>query len=106
MVYVCKLNWRIIMSEQQRRKAKKVLPKITNVMENTWIIPSSTDDTKMHTVTYHVGAEVTGDYDCDCLGYQFSMNCYHIIAVKMLLANNGSRELPSDVTIRDLKRNG
>jgi len=97
MDYVCKLNWRIIMSEQQDRKARKVLPYITVVDEKTWVMPSASDDTKTHTVTYRDGIEVTGDYDCDCLGFQYSMNCYHIMAVELFKKNNQSRELASDI---------
>lgn len=95
--YICKPVWCIIMSEQQRRKAEKVLQFITEVKENTWILPSISDESKSHTVTYNTGVEVTGDYDCDCLGYQYSMNCYHIMAVKLYLQNKKSRELPSDI---------
>jgi hypothetical protein len=47
-------------------------------------MPSASDDTKTHTVTYRDGIEVTGEYDCDCLGFIHTLNCYHVMAVKML----------------------
>jgi|TARA_R110002012_G_scaffold321953_1_gene552732 hypothetical protein len=66
------------MSKQQERKAEKILNKVTKVEDNTWILPSASDETKLHTVT-----KSTGEYECDCVGYQFTLNCYHVIAVKM-----------------------
>jgi len=66
------------MSVQQERKAKAVLEKITKVDEKTWLLPSKSDDSKMHTVQI-----IKDEYDCDCLGFQHTLNCYHIIAVKM-----------------------
>ena len=71
------------MSLQQIKKATEMLGKITKVDENTWVLPSKSDESKTHTVTYNEGIEVTGDYDCDCLGFQHTLNCYHVIAVKM-----------------------
>lgn len=88
------------MSEQQDKKARKVLPYITVVKEDTWVLPSASDEAKTHTVTK---TNDEYEYDCDCLGYQYSMNCYHIMAVKLFQQNNKSRELSSDLTERDLK---
>jgi len=72
------------MSLQQEKKARKALEKITTVDDKTWVLPSISDETKTHTVTYRDGIEVTGEYDCDCLGFIHTLNCYHVMAVKML----------------------
>ncbi len=72
------------MSVQQVKKATAILGMITTVDEKTWVLPSKSDESKTHTVTYRDGIEVTGEYDCDCLGFQHTLNCYHVIAVKML----------------------
>ena len=72
------------MSLQQIKKAKAILDKVTKVDDKTWVLPSKSDETKTHTVTYNEGIEVTGDYDCDCLGFQHTLNCYHVIAIKMI----------------------
>jgi hypothetical protein len=79
------------MSLKQETKAKEIVEKITKVDENTYILPSTSDIAKTHTVTYRDGIEVTGDYECDCLGYQYSENCYHILAVKMLKQKEESK---------------
>ena len=82
-------NWTTSMewfrlSLQQEKKAKKALEKITTVDEKTWLLPSASDETKMHTVQI-----IKSEYDCDCLGFQHTLNCYHVMAVKML---NGEAE--------------
>lgn len=66
------------MSKQQEMKARKVLDKIVCVQSDTWLLPSLSSDEKFHTVVKSDG------YECDCVGFQFSQNCYHIIAVKMI----------------------
>ena len=38
------------MSEAQLKKAQKVLDKITEVEGNTWLLPSASNEEKMHTV--------------------------------------------------------
>ena len=68
------------MSLQQERKAKAILEKITKVDDTTWLLPSKSDDSKMHTVQLDTKLL---EYECDCLGYIHTLNCYHIIAVKM-----------------------
>ena len=66
------------MSLAQQRKAEKVLDKITKVDDKIWVLPSISDETKTHTV------ELKGkDFECDCLGYIHTLNCYHIMAVQM-----------------------
>jgi hypothetical protein len=67
-----------MMSESQILKAKQVLGKIIHVEENTWLLPSASDENKYHTVVK------SDKYECDCMGYQFTENCYHIIAVTMI----------------------
>ncbi len=66
------------MSKQQVKKATEILGKITKVDEKTWILPSKSDESKTHTVQI-----INEEYDCDCLGFQHTLNCYHVIAVKM-----------------------
>lgn len=66
------------MNESQILKAKKVLGKIIHVEENTWLLPSASDETKYHTVVK------SDKYECDCMGYQFRNDCYHIVAVNMI----------------------
>lgn len=65
------------MSKQQEVKAKKIVDKVMCVQDNTWIVPAS-EEGKYHTIT-----KSANGFDCDCIGYQFSGNCYHIIAVKI-----------------------
>jgi hypothetical protein len=67
------------MSLRQEKKADKILHKVQCTEENTWIMPSASDPTKLHTVVKN-----GDDYECDCTGYQFTLNCYHVIAVKKL----------------------
>ena len=67
------------MREAQLKKAQKVLDKITEVEGNTWLLPSASNEEKMHTVIKYPNKT----YECDCLGFQFSEHCYHIIAVKL-----------------------
>ena len=66
------------MSLQQIKKATEMLGKITTVDEKTWVLPSKSDESKTHTVLI-----INDEYDCDCLGFQHTLNCYHVIAVKM-----------------------
>ena len=84
------------MSLKQEIKAKEIVEKITKVDKNTYILPSISDTAKTHTVTYYEGIEVTHDYKCDCLGYQYSENCYHILAVKMLKKQKGWDEYENE----------
>jgi hypothetical protein len=72
------------MSVQQVKKATAILGMITTVDEKTWLLPSKSDESKTHTVQI-----INKEYDCDCLGFQHTLNCYHVIAVKML---NGERD--------------
>ena len=66
------------MSELQLKKAQKVLDKITEVEDNTWLLPSASNSEKLHTV------QLKGDeFECDCLGFIHTQNCYHIIAVRL-----------------------
>jgi len=67
------------MSLQQEKKAKAILDKVTKVDDSTWVLPSKSDETKTHTVQI-----IKGEYDCDCLGFQHTLNCYHVIAIKMI----------------------
>ena len=67
------------MSLQQEKKAKAILDKVTKVDDNTWVLPSKSDETKTHTVQI-----IKVEYDCDCLGFQHTLNCYHVIAIKMI----------------------
>tara|TARA_R110002020_G_scaffold233_3_gene1200 strand:+ start:1163 stop:1384 length:222 start_codon:yes stop_codon:yes gene_type:complete len=67
------------MSVQQQKKAKEILEKIRQIDEKTWKVPSKTDASKNHKVQI-----INNEYDCDCLGFQHTLNCYHVIAVKML----------------------
>ena len=73
----------MVMSLAQERKAKAVLEKITKVDDKTWLLPSKSDDSKMHTVQ-----SIKNEYECDCLGFIHTLNCYHIIAVKMFETKN------------------
>ena len=66
------------MSLQQIKKATEMLGKITTVDEKTQVLPSKSDESKTHTVQI-----INDEYDCDCLGFQHTLNCYHVIAVKM-----------------------
>ena len=66
------------MSLQQIKKATEMLGKKTTVDEKTWVLPSKSDESKTHTVQI-----INDEYDCDCLGFQHTLNCYHVIAVKM-----------------------
>ena len=66
------------MSLQQEKKAREILSKITVIDDNKWLLPSKSDESKTHTVQI-----IDKEYDCDCLGFQFSEHCYHIIAVKL-----------------------
>ena len=68
------------MSLQQIKKATEMLGKITTVDEKTWILPSKSDESKTHTVKI-----INDEYDCDCLGFHHTLNCYHVIAFKMSL---------------------
>jgi len=71
------------MSLAQEKKAKAVLEKITKVDDTTWLLPSKSDDSKMHTVQ-----SIKNEYECDCLGFIHTLNCYHIIAVRMFEVEN------------------
>ena len=76
------------MSLAQQRKAEKVLDKVTKVEKGTWILPSISDETKTHTV------QLKGDeFECDCLGFIHTLNCYHIMAVQMLGKKEEEREV-------------
>tara|TARA_R100000008_G_scaffold85405_2_gene75242 strand:- start:1101 stop:1325 length:225 start_codon:yes stop_codon:yes gene_type:complete len=66
------------MSKQQMKKASEILGKITVIDEEKWLLPSKSDESKTHTVQI-----INNEYDCDCLGFQHTLNCYHVIAVKM-----------------------
>jgi len=68
------------MSKQQEQKAKQILNKIMCVQKNTWLIPSLSEEGKYHTVN-----KTNDNFECDCVGFQFSQNCYHIIAIKMIM---------------------
>jgi hypothetical protein len=67
------------MSKQQEIKAMEVLGKIMHVEENTWLLPSLSDPAKYHTVSRN-----GENYECDCTGFGFTQNCYHLVAVKMV----------------------
>jgi|TARA_B110000263_G_C15201878_1_gene461031 hypothetical protein len=71
------------MSRQQQKKAEEILSKITKVDDKTWLLPSKSDESKTHTVQI-----INEEYDCDCLGFQHTLNCYHVIAVKMSRGEN------------------
>ena len=66
------------MSLQQEKKAREILSKITVIDDNKWLLPSKSDESKTHTVQI-----IDKEYDCDCLGFQHTLNCYHVIAGKM-----------------------
>ena len=89
------------MSQRQLRKATEILDRIKKVEKNTWVLPSISNVEQLHTVvrtglidsdTVSV-AGIEKNYECDCVGFQYSQNCYHIIAVVLFEKNKEVDEL-------------
>ena len=79
------------MSQRQLRKATEILDRIKKVEKNTWVLPSISNVEQLHTVVRADG--VDKNYECDCVGFQYSQICYHIIAVVLFEKNKEVDEL-------------
>ena len=68
-----------MMSELQMQKAKKVVKSITPVDDKTWVLPSSTNPKQ----TYCVSLTSQKIFTCNCRGYEYTHNCYHVMAIRI-----------------------
>lgn len=68
--------------------AKRLNRWVAEVAKGQWAIPASGGGMHKVLTATSDGKELKEDeYTCDCKGFEYTQNCYHIMAVKILLGN-------------------
>ena len=79
---IYKSRCRNICMTNQKYKAEQLAKQLNRYVDQTsdgvWAIPSSSGG------RYKVESK-DNEYSCDCKGFEYTENCYHIMAVKMVM---------------------